>query len=91
LLLKQRARRVVGLALFSVASRHAAWDFRFLAISLLHLLHAARRVVGLATIRRSRAITAILFHVPLTKPLRFPHLRETLRLHFSACVSHNIQ
>jgi hypothetical protein len=32
LLLKQRARRVVGLALFSVASLHTAWDFRFLAI-----------------------------------------------------------
>jgi hypothetical protein len=57
----------------------------------LLLKQRARRVVGLAAIRRSRAITAILFHVPLTKPLRFPHLRETLRLHFSACVSHNIQ
>jgi hypothetical protein len=57
----------------------------------LLLKQRARRVVGLAAMGRSCAITAILFHVPLTKPLRFPHLRETLRLHFSACVSHNIQ
>jgi hypothetical protein len=33
---------------------------------------------------------AVLFHGPLTKPLRFPHFAATLPLQFPACVSHNI-
>jgi hypothetical protein len=59
--------------------------------------HPSAFIGGKVLLFRSRrfraitAITAILFHGPLTKPLRFPHLRETLPLHFPACVSHNIQ
>jgi hypothetical protein len=59
LLLKQRARRVVGLALFSVASLHTAWDFRFLAIRFctcctpLGAWPASRRSGDPARLRRS--------------------------------------
>jgi uncharacterized membrane protein (DUF485 family) len=76
---------VVGLVLIFVAALQPAFLSNPLSSAHVTPLGAWSAIPAIT------AITAILFHVVLTKPLRFPHFAETLPLQFPTGVSHNIQ